>query len=399
MKATRTARPFRTYRAVSRVTDSSTDSRMASPKGLGNCTRGSRSARSLPDSSLGISGPSLAAPQQRDPGTDRHNLAAVDPRLARLCAAWASLPEHVILAILALVDSGRRSRGRSPPTPVPRSPRARAAAGRPSDCQGRTASLRSPPDYRVSWQVVPANIIRAIIGHPSGRVATPIWPAFCWLRCRVPYWRLPGEPWGPPRVPARTHGRRPWRACGPALAPQQRGGSRSQSMVEGCTPHSSRSVGDSGPLTQSWRPCFAVAGRRPRPLPGPSASCGRNPRACGRPRRSTPSGDSPPAVVPVEIFVEPHQARPVRVTGEPPLRTLAWADSRRGGPVSVSPRSKNRERLPGYLAGRRPRVAVVDETFGARLAATLVGAVRLRSSAPPHRISRNSQRHRLGLMG
>ena len=48
---------------------------------------------------------SPAAPQQRDSGTDRHELAAVDPRLARLCAAWASLPEHVVLAILALVDA------------------------------------------------------------------------------------------------------------------------------------------------------------------------------------------------------------------------------------------------------------------------------------------------------
>jgi hypothetical protein len=44
----------------------------------------------------------LVAIQQRDPGTDWHNLATVDTRLARLCAAWASLPEH---AILALVDS------------------------------------------------------------------------------------------------------------------------------------------------------------------------------------------------------------------------------------------------------------------------------------------------------
>jgi hypothetical protein len=29
----------------------------------------------------------------------------VDARLARLCAAWASLPDHVILAILTLVNS------------------------------------------------------------------------------------------------------------------------------------------------------------------------------------------------------------------------------------------------------------------------------------------------------
>jgi hypothetical protein len=44
--------------------------------------------------------------QQRDSGTELHHLAAVDARLARLCAAWSSLPEHVSLAFLALVDSG-----------------------------------------------------------------------------------------------------------------------------------------------------------------------------------------------------------------------------------------------------------------------------------------------------
>src|SRR5215475_8524091 len=70
-----------------------------------NCTRNPVSASPLEESNLRISTLSPAAPQQRDPGTDRHDLAAVDPRLAGLCAAWASLPEHVVLAILALVDA------------------------------------------------------------------------------------------------------------------------------------------------------------------------------------------------------------------------------------------------------------------------------------------------------
>src|SRR5690348_15379859 len=63
------------------------------------------SASPSEENNLRISTLPLAAPQQRDPGTDRHELASVDPRLARLCAAWASLPEHVVLAILALVDA------------------------------------------------------------------------------------------------------------------------------------------------------------------------------------------------------------------------------------------------------------------------------------------------------
>ena len=49
----------------------------------------------------------MAAPQQRDPGTDRLYVASVDPRLTRLCKARPSLPEHVILAVLALADSCR----------------------------------------------------------------------------------------------------------------------------------------------------------------------------------------------------------------------------------------------------------------------------------------------------
>ena len=71
----------------------------------GNCTRSPVSASHFEDNDLRILALSLAAPQQREPGTDLHELAAVDARLARLCAAWASLPEHVILSILALVDS------------------------------------------------------------------------------------------------------------------------------------------------------------------------------------------------------------------------------------------------------------------------------------------------------
>ena len=55
----------------------------------------------------GFSKPYMAAPQQRDPGTDRLYVASVDPRLTRLCKARPSLPEHVILAVLALADSCR----------------------------------------------------------------------------------------------------------------------------------------------------------------------------------------------------------------------------------------------------------------------------------------------------
>jgi hypothetical protein len=47
----------------------------------------------------------LAAPQQRDPGNGWQFVEPIDTRLERICLAWDSLPEHVILAILALVDS------------------------------------------------------------------------------------------------------------------------------------------------------------------------------------------------------------------------------------------------------------------------------------------------------
>jgi hypothetical protein len=59
----------------------------------------------LVENDLWISTLSLAAPQQRDPCTDLQNLTAFDSRLARLCAPCSSLPEHVVLAILALIDS------------------------------------------------------------------------------------------------------------------------------------------------------------------------------------------------------------------------------------------------------------------------------------------------------
>ena len=55
-----------------------------------------------------------------DPRLDPHDLAPVDPHLARLCEEWPSLPEHVILASLGRVDSGLRIGGGSPSTPAPR---------------------------------------------------------------------------------------------------------------------------------------------------------------------------------------------------------------------------------------------------------------------------------------
>jgi hypothetical protein len=42
----------------------------------------------------------IAAPQQRDAGTVRHDQSPVDARLAGLCEVWSSLPEHGIRAIL-----------------------------------------------------------------------------------------------------------------------------------------------------------------------------------------------------------------------------------------------------------------------------------------------------------
>src|SRR5262245_46436405 len=44
------------------------------------------------------------------------------------------------------------------------------------------------------------------------------------------------------------------------------------------------------------------------------------------------AGPQPLPGVPVEVLVEPHQALPVRVPGEAPLRALARADARGVGP-------------------------------------------------------------------
>ena len=71
----------------------------------GNCTRSPDPTSPFNDNGLRISDVSVAASQQRDPGTDLQYLAAVDARLVRVCAAWGSLPEHVILTVLALIDS------------------------------------------------------------------------------------------------------------------------------------------------------------------------------------------------------------------------------------------------------------------------------------------------------
>jgi hypothetical protein len=96
---------FREERSSSHVTCWQGNAADDSGKGGGNCTRSPISVSRFEDKNLRISALSPAAPQQRDTGTDLHDLASVDARLERLCAAWASLPEHVILAILALVDS------------------------------------------------------------------------------------------------------------------------------------------------------------------------------------------------------------------------------------------------------------------------------------------------------
>jgi hypothetical protein len=83
------------------------ESQVAISGGGGNRTRGSRSTSSLLASGLRKSVAALAAPQQRDPVTDRQELTPVDPRLSRVCRAWASLPEHVIPAIQALANSAQ----------------------------------------------------------------------------------------------------------------------------------------------------------------------------------------------------------------------------------------------------------------------------------------------------
>src|SRR3954453_12670664 len=98
----------------------------------------------LEDNDLRIPVHSLAAPQQRDPGTDSHDFAAVDARLVRLCAAWASLPEHVILAILSLVDSaGVVEAERLQPRTETRT--GSTAVGKPRAHPGRLSRHSSPP--------------------------------------------------------------------------------------------------------------------------------------------------------------------------------------------------------------------------------------------------------------
>ena len=49
----------------------------------------------------------MAASQQRSHAADLRKLAAVDPRLACVCETWESMPEHIILANIALVESVR----------------------------------------------------------------------------------------------------------------------------------------------------------------------------------------------------------------------------------------------------------------------------------------------------
>lgn len=70
----------------------------------GTCTLSRPSINPLWTKGLRASGAPPAAPQQRASGTNRHSASLTDPRLIRLCEVWASLPERVILAILALAD-------------------------------------------------------------------------------------------------------------------------------------------------------------------------------------------------------------------------------------------------------------------------------------------------------
>jgi hypothetical protein len=105
MGSTRIACRFLHCGAAYRLLTSSNGPGRAPPGGRGNCTPSPVSASPLDNRHLRILSLSLAAPQERDPDANLHELAAVDARLARLCAAWTSLPEHIILAILALVDS------------------------------------------------------------------------------------------------------------------------------------------------------------------------------------------------------------------------------------------------------------------------------------------------------
>ena len=101
-----------------------------------NCTRRPASTSPFGDNDLRISALSLAAPQQRDPGTDLQYLAAVDARLARVCAAWSSLPEHVILAVVDSAGAVEADRLQHPSRD--------SRELRPPPVSARTARVRRP---------------------------------------------------------------------------------------------------------------------------------------------------------------------------------------------------------------------------------------------------------------
>jgi hypothetical protein len=71
----------------------------------GDCTRSPVFLGAFDLEKLPISFRTPAAPEQRHPHPDRLDLAPVVRRLALLCEASPSLPERVILAMLALADS------------------------------------------------------------------------------------------------------------------------------------------------------------------------------------------------------------------------------------------------------------------------------------------------------
>ena len=71
-------------------------------RGGRNCTRSPLSTNPFEDNNLRITTLSPAASQQRDPGTDLHDLAAIDVRLAR-CASSK-------VTVLIIADQGHSSR-------------------------------------------------------------------------------------------------------------------------------------------------------------------------------------------------------------------------------------------------------------------------------------------------
>ena len=66
------------------------------------------SVTTLCDNRLRLFASYTTAYQERGLGTDVQQISSVDACLARLCEAWPSLQEQVVLAILALVDSSPR---------------------------------------------------------------------------------------------------------------------------------------------------------------------------------------------------------------------------------------------------------------------------------------------------